>query len=77
MKRSVLRDHPRMCGEKPKDIEPFMAPKGLPPHVRGKGVVHVFVPEKLGITPAYAGKSSGSGQQRAGSRDHPRTCGEK
>jgi hypothetical protein len=30
---------------------------GSPPRVRGKGIVHVFVPEKLGITPAYAGKS--------------------
>ena len=26
------------------------------PHMRGKGVVHVFVPEKFGITPAHAGK---------------------
>ncbi len=50
-------DHPRVCGEKAevrheRDQEP-----GSPPRVRGKGIVHVFVPEKLGITPAYAGKS--------------------
>ena len=52
------RDHPRMCGEKwLARFKPF-ATRGSPPHVRGKGVVHILVPEPLGITPAYAGKSS-------------------
>ena len=50
-------DHPRVCGEKRKDFETANRKKGSPPRVRGKGIVHVFVPEKLGITPAYAGKS--------------------
>ena len=31
--------------------------------MRGKGVVHVFVPEKFGITPAYAGKRCGECRQ--------------
>ena len=55
---AILWDHPRMCGEKwLARFKPF-ATRGSPPHVRGKGVVHILVPEPLGITPAYAGKSS-------------------
>ena len=45
--------------------------------MRGKGVVHVFVPEKFGITPAYAGKSFGSFCFLSFRQDHPRVCGEK
>ena len=30
-----------------------------------------------GITPAYAGKSRGSDNMEAVSKDHPRVCGEK
>ena len=50
---------------------------GSPPRVRGKGIVHVFVPEKLGITPAYAGKSRGQSRNCTNTEDHPRVCGEK
>ena len=50
---------------------------GSPPRVRGKGIVHVFVPEKLGITPAYAGKSTVQRGCSRHIRDHPRVCGEK
>ena len=49
-------DHPRACGEKAELIEHICDYWGLPPRMRGKGVVHVFVTEKFGITPAYAGK---------------------
>ena len=45
--------------------------------MRGKGVVHVFVPEKLGITPAYAGKSFMWTKFCRETRDHPRVCGEE
>ena len=31
----------------------------------------------LGITPAYAGKSSGNGNTDSRRQDHPRLCGEK
>ena len=50
---------------------------GSPPRVRGKGIVHVFVPEKLGITPAYAGKRMLYARAVRRDRDHPRVCGEK
>ena len=45
--------------------------------MRGKGVVYVFVPEKLRITPAHAGKRFTASVTTSQSRDHPRTCGEK
>ena len=56
-RRTEKRDHPRVCGEKLKFGTNVTKNPGSPPRVRGKGIVHVFVPEKLGITPAYAGKS--------------------
>ena len=55
-RRTEKRDHPRVCGEKLKFGTNVTKNPGSPPRVRGKGIVHVFVPEKLGITPAYAGK---------------------
>ena len=66
-----------MCGEKwLARFKPF-ATRGSPPHVRGKGVVHILVPEPLGITPAYAGKSLREMAFTVPVRDHPRVCGEK
>ena len=50
-------DHPRVCGEKGCCKFSSRNHSGSPPRVRGKGVVHILVPEPLGITPAYAGKS--------------------
>ena len=74
---AILWDHPRMCGEKwLARFKPF-ATRGSPPHVRGKGVVHILVPEPLGITPAYAGKSVHLQAAYACREDHPRVCGEK
>ena len=52
------RDHPRVCGEKSKTCVTAWDWRGSPPHVRGKGLLKVFVPEPLGITPACAGKST-------------------
>ena len=74
---SLRRDHPRVCGEKRRDRLDYYFPQGSPPRVRGKGVVHVFVSEKLGITPAYAGKSFMWTKFCRETRDHPRVCGEK
>ena len=45
--------------------------------MRGKGIVYVFVPEKLGITPACAGKRRVVPDCNAVRWDHPRVCGEK
>ena len=54
---STITDHPRVCGEKQHHVTVRAATLGSPPRMRGKGVVYVFVSEKFGITPAYAGKS--------------------
>ena len=50
------KDHPRMCGEKPRAYLVMSMLWGSPPHVRGK-----VLPDRgrvlgVGITPAYAGK---------------------
>ena len=66
-----------MCGEKLKFGTNVTKNPGSPPRVRGKGIVHVFVPEKLGITPAYAGKRYPRPFLCNGSWDHPRVCGEE
>ena len=45
--------------------------------MRGKGVKHRDGRVRVGITPAYAGKSRTLGTGGSGRRDHPRVCGEK
>ena len=72
-----IEDHPRVCGEKRRVRSWRALLLGSPPRVRGKGVVHVFVPEKLGITPACAGKRWISSPVSEHGWDHPRVCGEK
>ena len=70
-------DHPRLCGEKVQACEISKVMKGSPPPMRGKGVHAEPSAAVIGITPAYAGKSSCGGQTRFPCRDHPRLCGEK
>ena len=50
---------------------------GSPPRMRGKGIVHVLVPEEFGITPACAGKRADCPTWGCTGWDHPRVCGEK
>ena len=71
------RDHPRVCGEKLSRWVYALSSQGSPPRMRGKetGTSQSYV--RLGITPAYAGKSTTAGRGRMPSRDHPRVCGEK
>ena len=72
-----LRDHPRVCGEK--GLNPVLAAYngGSPPRMRGKDQYYLGADLSKGITPAYAGKSSGHMQRFGTSGDHPRVCGEK
>ena len=71
------QDHPRICGEKSSFFSTACSPRGSPPRMRGKGDFYVVTHTKVGITPAYAGKSSGSWGFRSSRKDHPRVCGEK
>ena len=45
--------------------------------MRGKGEGTDKVTEEAGITPAYAGKSTGDATDEETFGDHPRVCGEK
>ena len=73
----IIKDHPRLCGEKRTPHEFVRHKIGSPPPMRGK----VFVVENLfvfyRITPAYAGKSGGAAGILKIKQDHPRLCGEK
>ena len=60
------RDHPRVCGEKPKKPEQFSTNEGSPPRVRGKGNCIYFCLSYIGITPACAGKSAPAGSTHTG-----------
>ena len=73
----LRRDHPRVCGEKHKRPCACLYSGGSPPRMRGK--VHRVHQElcRVGITPAYAGKSFTSVFTSLEVQDHPRVCGEK
>ena len=51
--------------------------RGSPPPMRGKAHAVALLPVVLGITPAYAGKSSYWCNRCGCRQDHPRLCGEK
>ncbi len=70
-------DHPRVCGEKRPVPAGLMLLAGSPPRMRGKVTCTGSHADALGITPAYAGKSSKRGSNSQWLRDHPRVCGEK
>ena len=70
-------DPPRLCGEKFVPVIGISTPIGSPPPMRGKVNVLLQSVVTFGITPAYAGKSSGGSVFTSGTRDHPRLCGEK
>ena len=53
----ALKDHPRVCGEKPRRKRQAPRSLGSPPRVRGKGKPLHHCIKESGITPACAGKS--------------------
>ena len=73
----LLRDHPRVCGEKISFVFTACSPMGSPPRMRGKVVADCGPKNTARITPAYAGKSLPAGGCLLLLRDHPRVCGEK
>ena len=74
---ALLRDHPRVCGEKFWALVRAVMALGSPPRVRGKEWYLQGESPAPGITPAYAGKSCASAHGWFPDRDHPRVCGEK
>ena len=57
--RPRRQDHPRVCGEKLEPSDLTVQTLGSPPRMRGKGAHKPVRMLDGGITPAYAGKSSG------------------
>ena len=53
----IVRDHPRLCGEKGLSVILFNSSSGSPPPMRGKALDSVALFWITRITPAYAGKS--------------------
>ena len=51
-------DYPRTCGEKVSSTSPMKCLKGSPPRMRGKVQLLPVHHDKVGITPACAGKRS-------------------
>ena len=74
---SISWDHPRVCGEKSFKTSTSCWSKGSPPRMRGKAHDLFRQATKMGITPAYAGKSDGERARTTKRKDHPRVCGEK
>ena len=76
-RKTRTRDHPRVCGEKAPAAMRRILREGSPPRMRGKDGKSFYCTTLGRITPAYAGKSLSKLRRRAGTRDHPRVCGEK
>ena len=73
----IIKDHPRLCGEKRKISLSSLGDRGSPPPMRGKAEVMQTMTDLIRITPAYAGKSNTITDFRKVKGDHPRLCGEK
>ena len=70
-------DHPRIRGEKQTAQKPPVNLLGSPPHTRGKGLGDLLRANRVGITPAYAGKRHAGANIVLIHGDHPRIRGEK
>ena len=77
LRHITSRDHPRVCGEKVGPVGCVSGWLGSPPRMRGKAHDLFRQATKMGITPAYAGKSDGERARTTKRKDHPRVCGEK
>ena len=77
VRRGQAQDHPRVCGEKPTTKNTYHTARGSPPRMRGKGTSILQNLQRVGITPAYAGKRIFMNGTSLGTGDHPRVCGEK
>ena len=75
--RLMIRDHPRVCGEKEKLRQRNTQVRGSPPRVRGKVEDEIINIQDERITPAHAGKRASASPAPSVPWDHPRACGEK
>ena len=68
--------HPRVCGEDADRHRRRPGWRGSPPRMRGRHLVGGVRRDAVGLTPAYAGKTSPVGAATGMSGAHPRVCGE-
>ena len=73
---TLLKDHPRRCGENLRCPDVVVDYRGSPPQVRGKPFVSLFASTHTRITPAGAGKTMCVTTKTQTPQDHPRRCGE-
>ena len=69
-------DHPRVCGEHPKEHIGADMQKGSSPRMRGTPGGEASEESDRGIIPAYAGNTLRLHVRALRRRDHPRVCGE-
>ena len=73
----IVKDHPRVCGEKMTDFPPEARNSGSPPRVRGEEELDCAIRDIKRITPACAGRRQIKVINHRIAEDHPRVCGEK
>ena len=73
--RRSPRDHPRVCGNHVFSRSASSSIRGSPPRVREPHVAVAVSEDVSRITPACAGTTSHSFQNRFQDEDHPRVCG--
>ena len=67
----VPRDHPRLRGKDVLYIKGSEPTPGSPPLTRERLTLELSMPSVIGITPAYAGKTSLPNEKFKGDEDHP------
>ena len=75
VKNSWSKDHPRVCGKDWALQAKDGSCRGSPPRMRERPILPQHAIKRPRITPAYAGKTSGSPDMGNKSQDHPRVCG--
>ena len=75
--RSVLQDHPRVCGEQWRPSALVSRLRGSPPRVRGTALFFQNSNRFFRITPACAGNRLLVHDLLPQLQDHPRVCGEQ
>ena len=74
--RLACRDHPRACGEHLSRFTSIALSQGSSPRLRGTFADDFPITGRRGIIPALAGNIRPPTSSSAGTRDHPRACGE-
>ena len=73
---SLLRDHPRACGEHEEGVNAWYTAKGSSPRMRGARPFQQSENHARRIIPAHAGSTLRPLGEALPVRDHPRACGE-